>query len=88
MRRPSRVSIFLISSGLGLLVTAGCSTPDTTNTKKNRDEYALMETKARQHQKSDGNLSADYLVDTLLNGSGKNTAKPAIDQPLGPGPDR
>ena len=67
------------------LILAGCVSPDVRNTKKDRDDYARMENHAKELQKPDGSLSGVYVIDTLLNGSGKTENKPVFDQPRGDG---
>ena len=64
-------------------VFLGCAVPATSNTKKNREDLARVEERAKRFEKKDGSLSGDYIADVLLNGSGKKSNKPVFDQPRG-----
>jgi hypothetical protein len=68
---------------VAVLSISGCAAPSTSNTKKNRDEVALMKEEAQRFEKRDGSLSPDYVADLVLNGSGKKSSKPVFDQPRG-----
>jgi len=73
----------IVMLAVGLVLFAGCKTAPTANTRKNRDDLARVEERAKQYEKKDGSLSGDYLADLALNGSGKKSNKPVFDQPRG-----
>ena len=75
----TRLVVFVIA----LVGLAGCTAPDTTNTKKNRDAFAQVESRAKNFEMKDGSLGGDYVADLLLNGRGKKSNKPLFDQPIG-----
>ena len=79
------VKTIISASISATVVTAlfGCAAPDISNTKKNREDLARVEERAKRFEKKDGSLSGDYVADVLLNGSGKKSSKPVFDQPRG-----
>lgn len=81
MKNQSPLSVVACSAVT--LAMIGCATPDTANTKKNRDDVARMQQESQGYAKKGGNLSGDYLANLALNGSGKKSNKPVFDQPRG-----
>ncbi len=68
---------------IALAALPGCAAPATSNTKKDREDLARVEDRAKKFENKDGSLSGDYVADLLLNGSGKRSNKPVFDQPRG-----
>jgi outer membrane usher protein FimD/PapC len=79
----TRCPLIAAASVAATFGTIGCATSGTANTKRNRDDVALMKEEAQRYEKKDGSLSGDYLVDLTLNGTGTKSNKPLFDQPRG-----
>lgn len=81
MNKKAIISAVLCSIAAAAL--SGCAVPATSNTKKNREDLARVEDRAKRLENKDGSLGGDYFADLALNGSDKKSNKPVFDQPRG-----
>ena len=70
-------ALFVVGFAIAAM-SSGCAINGGSSLPRADAHYATMAANARTYQKTDGNLSADYAVDLLLNGSRARDEKPVM----------